>query len=100
MALPTMNVLATIHAAVRWNRRQRLKANDFLDFQHATAALGYCEAFLTERSLASLITASHTRLDQMYECKVMSSVEAAVEYLTTLERSGGIPLTPPDGRKE
>lgn len=83
-ALRTLHILATLHAAIRWNRQQRLKANDFLDFQHATAALGYCDAFFTERSLRSLVTASHIALDQRHGCHVGASVEDAVSYLQRL----------------
>lgn len=83
-ALRTLHILATLHAAIRWNRQQRLKANDFLDFQHATAALGYCDAFFTERSLRSLVTARHVALDKRYKCQVGSSSEDAVAYLREL----------------
>jgi hypothetical protein len=84
LALPTLHIIATIHAAIRWNRQQRLKANDFLDFQHATAALGYCDAFFTERSLASLVAAPHVGLDKTYGCAVVPSPERALDYLRTV----------------
>jgi hypothetical protein len=83
-ALPSLHILASLHAAVRWNKQQQLKANDFLDFQHATAAVGYCDAFFTERSLRSMVTASHTALDRRYACHVVASPEDAVEYLRGL----------------
>jgi hypothetical protein len=83
-ALRTLHIFATLHAAVRWNRQQRLKTNDFLDFQHAAAALGYCDAFFTERPLRSLITASHVALDKTYGCRVMASPEEATTYLREL----------------
>lgn len=85
-ALPTLNILASLHASIRWNKRQRLKPNDFLDFQHATAALGYCDAFFTERSLRALIIASHIALDQRYACHVVATPEHAVAYLRALEK--------------
>lgn len=80
-ALPSLHIPASLHAAIRWNRQQRLKANDFLDFRHATAALGYCDAFLTERPLRALVTASHIALDRRYGCDVVASPEEAVTYL-------------------
>ncbi len=83
-ALRTLHILATLHAAIRWNRQQRLKANDFLDFQHATAALGYCDAFFTERSLRSLVTSHHIALDQLFKCRVGASPEDAILYLREL----------------
>lgn len=83
-ALPTLHILASLHAAIRWNSQQRLKANDFFDFQHATAALGYCDAFFTERPLRSLVTAGHIALDRRYECHVIASSEDAVAFLRGL----------------
>jgi hypothetical protein len=82
--LPSLHIPASLHAAVRWNKKQRLKANDFLDFRHAAAALGYCDAFFTERSLRSLVTASHIALDQMYGCRVVASSGDAVACLRQL----------------
>jgi hypothetical protein len=82
--LPSLHIPASLHAAVRWNKQQRLKANDFLDFRHAVAALGYCDAFFTERSLRSLITTSHIALDQMYGCHVVASSGDAVACLRQL----------------
>ncbi len=83
-ALPSLHILASLHAAVRWNKRRQLEANDFLDFQDATAALGYCDAFFTERSLRSMVTASPTALDRRYACHVGASPEDAVAYLQGL----------------
>jgi len=83
-ALPSLHIPASLHAAVRWNKQQRLKANDFLDFRHATAALGYCDAFFTERSLRSLVTASHIALDRRYGCHVVASSADAVACLRGL----------------
>ncbi len=42
-ALRTLQVGALLHAALRWNRTQKLNANDMFDFHHAGAALGYCD---------------------------------------------------------
>ena len=39
-ALRTLNTGALLHAALRWNRTQKLDANDLFDFHHAGAALG------------------------------------------------------------
>lgn len=41
-ALRTLQVGALLHAALRWNRTQKLDAHDIFDFHHAGAALGYC----------------------------------------------------------
>jgi len=82
--LGTMNVSATLHASVRWNKGQKLRANDLPDFEHAAAALVYCDAFLTDRRLADRLTQSHVALDKLYECCVVSRPEQAVEWVVNL----------------
>ncbi|MBZ5509867.1 MAG: hypothetical protein LAN70_01735 [Acidobacteriia bacterium] len=80
-ALRTLHILACIHAFVRWNKPQQLKDNDFFDFRHATAALGYCDAFFTERSMRAMISANHMSLDRQYGCCVVADVNDAIDYL-------------------
>lgn len=79
--LRTLHIATSIHAAVRWNKEQKLKANDFFDFQHAAAAVGYCDAFFTERSLATVLTRRDLALDKLYGCAVEFSPEAALQYV-------------------
>jgi hypothetical protein len=49
--LPTLHILASCSAAIRWDKKRRLTGNDLCDFHHAAAALGYCDVFLTEGPL-------------------------------------------------
>lgn len=79
--LRTLHIKTSIYAAVRWSKGQKLKANDFFDIQHAAAAVGYCDAFFTERSLANLLTRSDLALDKLYDCTVAFDPEAALEYV-------------------
>ncbi|EPX94545.1 hypothetical protein C404_28100 [Ralstonia sp. AU12-08] len=80
-ALRTLHINTCLHAAVRWNKAQQLEANDFPDFHHAAAALGYCDVFLTERGLKSAVTAGHIALDKRYGCQVVSNVKDALAAL-------------------
>jgi hypothetical protein len=80
----TLHIHASLHASVRWNKSRKLKPNDILDFHHAAAALGYCDAFFTERSLKNLVSQSHVALDKLYDCHVASSVNDALDYMATL----------------
>ncbi len=82
--LRTLHIETCMHAAVRWNKGQKFKANDFFDYQHAAAAVGYCDAFFTERSLCSLLTRSDLALDKLYQCTVVATPEAALEYVSRL----------------
>lgn len=83
--LRTLHIKTCLHAAVRWNKGQKFKANDFFDFQHAAAAVGYCDAFFTEHSLCSVLTRSDLALDMLYGCTVVSTPEAALQYVRSIE---------------
>src|SRR5882724_1019711 len=83
-ALRTLHMMACMHAFVRSNKQQQLKANDFFDFRHATAALGYCDAFFTERSMRAMISAKHMSLDKRYGCRVIADVDDAIDYLASV----------------
>jgi hypothetical protein len=82
--LRTLHIKTSIHAAVRLNKGQKFKANDLFDMRHATAAVGYCDASFTERSLANVLTRSDLGLDKLYNCIVVSRPEAAQQYVRAL----------------
>jgi hypothetical protein len=82
--LRTLHIETCMHAAVRWNKGQKFKANDFFDYQHAAAAVGYCDAFFTERSLSSVLTRSDMALDKLYGCTVVSTPETALGYVSEI----------------
>lgn len=89
--LRTLHALAALHAALRWNKGQKFEVNDLYDFEHAVAALGYCQMFLTERPLHHMITAGNVRLDQLFDCRVAHSLDGAIAAIASLAG----PATPP-----
>lgn len=80
----SLYVPAALHAGLRFHKSRHTKANDVFDFRHAAAALPYCRAFFTERSLKSLITSGHMRLDKLYECTVLNRTEEVISWLRRL----------------
>ncbi len=78
--LRTMRITATCHAVSRWDKNRKFKPNDYHDFKHAAAALGYCDVFLTERSLAELLGQRHHSLGKLFPCRVISSPTEAAEW--------------------
>jgi hypothetical protein len=78
-ALRTIHIHACLHANLRWNKNRQFEANDFHDFNHAAAALAYCDAFLTERSLRTLATAKNTNLESINGCRVTDNVVEAIQ---------------------
>lgn len=83
-ALRTLHIHTCLHAAVRWNKQQQIEANDFFDFHHASAALGYCDALFTERGLRAMVTRGDLALDKRYDCFVTSNIEEAVLYAKSI----------------
>jgi hypothetical protein len=82
--LPSFRIHAGLHAAVRWDKKQKYQDNDMHDFRHATAALGYCDYFFTEKRLCHLVTQDLLKYDKLFNCKTLWRVDDAVECLTTL----------------
>ena len=86
-AFGSLYVPAMLHAAVRSERKRKIKPNDIFDFRHAAAALPYCRAFMTDGPLRSLITSGHVRLDRLYGCEVVATPAEAIELIGRLALS-------------
>lgn len=84
--LRTIHILASLFASVRWNKGQKIEGNHIFDFQHAAAALGYCDVFLTERSLATMVSQKHLALDVISGCEVHWRPDTAVECIWRIVR--------------
>lgn len=80
-SLPTLHVNTCMHAGLRWQKKEKFEANDFPDFHHATAALVYCQMFLTERGLKARVTTKNASLDKLYGCAVAANVREAIDVL-------------------
>lgn len=80
-ALRTLQVGALLHAALRWNRTQKLDANDIFDFHHAGAALAYCDVLLTDGPMHTLLRQRHLAIERDFPCRIMSSVEEAAAWV-------------------
>lgn len=80
-ALPTLHVGALCHAAVRWDQKRKLTGNDLMDFHHSRAALPYCQAFLTDKPLCTLLQQRHLGVQEHFSCRIISSPEKAAAYL-------------------
>jgi hypothetical protein len=83
-ALRTIHIQTCLHASVRWDKKRQFKANDFFDFQHAAAAVGYCDAFFTERSLCAMIKRPDIALDKRYDCHVGVTLSEALAFVKSI----------------
>ncbi len=86
LMLPSLHIPSLCHAAVRWDRGRRLAPNDFYDFHHAAAVIGYCGAFMTEKPLKTLLKQKHLEIESDFPCSVMADVNEAIAWVS--ERVG------------
>ena len=86
--LPALHIRASLFASLRWDKERKFQPNDLWDFSHAEAGLSYCKALYTDRSLHNMITQKHLGLDAVYECRVGSDAQDAVEYVSSILKSG------------
>ena len=84
---PALHIFAGIHAAVRF-RTQPHKKGDNWDHLHAHAALGYCNAFFTEKNLGNLLSSPPLRYAAAYGCRVLWKEDDVLSYLRSLSPSG------------
>src|SRR5690606_19854957 len=84
LALPTAQVVAALHAGVRWAKTRRFRGSDFADFHHAAAALPYCDVFLTERYLCHAVSTRPAALAARFDTRVATDPSEAVEAVKTV----------------
>lgn len=82
--LRTMHSTAALHAAFRWNKGATFKPNDFWDLDHAIQAVSYCDAFLTERPLAHLLSQKNVQLEEINGCRIISELDVAISFLNEI----------------
>ena len=80
LALRTLHIGALLHAAVRWDRWRKLTGNDLHDFHHAEAAVAYCDIFLTEQPLRTLLQQKHLHITNDFACRVISCPSEAAQW--------------------
>lgn len=80
--LPFFHINASLYAFIRYNKSQRYKENDLIDFSHVAWALPYCNAFFTEKPLHDWICNKLLKLNEIYGSKVLWNEE---DVLNTLD---------------
>lgn len=87
---PTLYVQAKCHAAVRWDKQRSLTANDLLDFHHASAGLGYCDAFFTDNPMKVLLSQRHVGLPTELGRVIVADDNSAADYIRGLMDSSHV----------
>jgi hypothetical protein len=83
LMLPTLHISALCYAAIRWDQQRNLSPNDIYDFHHAAAAIGYCNAFLTEKPLMHLLAQRQLEINTDFSCTVISDIDEANEWVSS-----------------
>ena len=83
-ALPRAQIEAGVHAIVRWHRTRSFSAQDFIDINHATAALPYCHLFLTERFLGTALTRPPLNFSEQFNVGIVWDAESALKAVEDL----------------
>jgi len=83
-SLPGLRIIAGGHSRIRSDQGRGFKPGDGADLFHAAAAIPYCNAFLTDRSMRHLLTTPPTDLAGLYGCTVLATVDEAIQHLTCL----------------
>jgi hypothetical protein len=78
--IPSLHIDTSLHAAIRF-KRQKFSKGDLWDFRHAVAALGYCDAFFTDRRLANLLKSKPPDLGRQYPCAILSDDQEIIDFL-------------------
>lgn len=88
LTLRYMHVQAAMHASLRWNKGTTFTANHLHDFEHASGALAYCDAFFTEGFLSNIANAGHAKLTELNGCTTTNSPEEAVKIIRKMSLGG------------
>lgn len=89
-AIRSLHIKSLLHAAVRWNKKQALRPNDLFDFDHAAAAIGYCDAFFTDGPLRAMLSRRDLGLKEDFGCLVSSDVDECQQHLARIGASACI----------
>jgi hypothetical protein len=79
--IPSFYSYASIHSAIRLDKKRKYKTNDFMDFIHASTAIPYYNIFFTENSLKHLLTTKPLKLDKEFNVVIYSDPKEANSFL-------------------
>lgn len=79
--VPFIDIESSVTADIHIDQQRRFKDNDTYDRSHASAALPYCDYFLTEKNLAEILKKRKDSLAKKYNCTIIPSVREAIDEL-------------------
>jgi len=79
--LPSFMIHSHLHATIRFDRPRKLRPNDLWDFRHAVAGVPFCDIFVSDRGLASLVTSPRLAFDKLYNTRVVTGTHQLLDVL-------------------
>ena len=83
-ALPSIEVVAGLDAAITTDAARKPDSNDLADYLHAAQALPYCDALFCDNYMAQKATSRPLELGKIYKTEIRSWPEEIAAYLDTL----------------
>jgi hypothetical protein len=83
-ALPSVEVVAGLDAAIALESTRKVQANDMLDYLHAAQALPYCDVLFCDNFMAHKMRNSPLEFGKIYDTEIGSRPEEIVAYLKGL----------------
>jgi hypothetical protein len=83
-ALPSLEVVAGLDAALTLDTARKVQANDMEDYLHAAQALPYCDAFFCDNFMAQKLRYKPLEFGKVYQTEIGSRPEEIVVYLESL----------------
>ena len=83
-AMPSLEIVAGLDAAISQESTRKLQANDMLDYLHAAQALPYCDALFCDNFMSQKMQNKPLGFDKIYDTEIRSRPEEIVRFLNRL----------------
>jgi hypothetical protein len=83
-ALPSVEIVVGLDAAIALESNRKVQANDMLDFLHAAQALPYCDAVFCDNFMAQKMKNRPLEFAKIFKTEIGSRPEEIIAYLNTL----------------
>jgi hypothetical protein len=83
--IPSLRVLASIHALYRYQKSRKYTENDFDDIEHSSVAIGYCDYFFTEKTYSILLKSKPMNMEKDFCVNIESDPNRVYELLQRID---------------
>lgn len=83
-AVPSLEVVAALDAAIALESKRKVQANDMLDYLHAAQALPYCDALFCDNFMSQKMRNKPLEFGALYDTEIGSRPEEILGYLNGL----------------